>query len=57
MLDDDLDGDVDKAKADEVDKDKDSPRLMELARTGLVLNQSYVQQVCTPSRAALLTGR
>ena len=57
MLDDDLDGDVDKATADEVDKDKDSPRLMELARTGLVLNQSYVQQVCTPSRAALLTGR
>ena len=33
-----------------------APTLRQLARTGVVLNQSYVQQVCTPSRAALLTG-
>ena len=34
-----------------------APNLQQLASTGLLLNQSYVQQVCTPSRAALLTGR
>ena len=33
-----------------------APNLLQLANSGLILNQSYVQQVCTPSRAALLTG-
>ena len=33
-----------------------APNLHRLADSGLILNQSYVQQVCTPSRAALLTG-
>ena len=28
-----------------------------LAREGLTLEQAYSQQVCTPSRAALLTGK
>ena len=30
--------------------------LTRLAREGVVLSQYYVQQVCTPSRSALLTG-
>ena len=30
--------------------------LSRLARQGITLTQYYVQQVCTPSRAALLTG-
>ena len=29
-----------------------APNLQELADTGLLLNQSYVQQVCTPSSLA-----
>ena len=33
-----------------------APTLQNLASSGMILNQSYVQQVCTPSRAALLTG-
>ena len=33
-----------------------APTLQHLASSGMILNQSYVQQVCTPSRAALLTG-
>ena len=33
-----------------------APNLHRLADSGLILNQSYVQQGCTPSRAALLTG-
>ena len=32
-------------------------RMEKLAEEGLILEQSYSQQVCTPSRAALLTGR
>ena len=38
------------------DESIQAPRIKELAENGLILNQSYVQQVCTPSRAALLTG-
>ena len=34
-----------------------SPALDGLARAGAVLEQHYGQHVCTPSRAALLTGR
>ena len=30
--------------------------LSRLAREGITLNQYYVQQVCSPSRSALLTG-
>ena len=30
--------------------------LSKLAREGVLLSQYYVQQVCTPSRSALLTG-
>ena len=33
-----------------------SPNIDNLAKTGIRLEQNYVQPVCTPSRAALLTG-
>ncbi|CAL4178876.1 unnamed protein product, partial [Meganyctiphanes norvegica] len=33
-----------------------SPRMQELAETGVILDQSYVQPLCTPSRSALMTG-
>ncbi|KAK7078761.1 hypothetical protein SK128_026634 [Halocaridina rubra] len=33
------------------------PHLDELAKGGVILNQSYVLPTCTPTRAALLTGR
>ena len=34
-----------------------TPTLARLASEGLRLDQAYSQQVCTPSRAALLTGK
>src|SRR5687768_18416851 len=34
-----------------------TPNLDKLARAGAQLDQFYVQPVCTPTRAALLTGR
>ena len=34
-----------------------TPHLAQLAGAGLVLEQHYSQQVCSPTRGALLTGR
>ncbi|XP_063601652.1 arylsulfatase B-like [Penaeus indicus] len=34
-----------------------TPHLQNLAQTGVILEQSYVQPICTPTRSALLTGR
>ncbi|KAK7075127.1 hypothetical protein SK128_003935 [Halocaridina rubra] len=34
-----------------------TPHLEELARGGVILNQSYVLPICTPTRSALMTGR
>jgi len=34
-----------------------TPNLDKLARTGAVLEQFYAQPMCTPSRAAIMTGR
>ena len=36
--------------------DISTPHLDELAADGVILKNYYVQQVCTPSRAALLSG-
>ena len=33
-----------------------SPNIDELAQTGIDLEQNYMQPMCTPSRAALMTG-
>ncbi|CAL4184303.1 unnamed protein product, partial [Meganyctiphanes norvegica] len=33
------------------------PHLHKLAKQGVILEQSYVQPICGPSRAALMTGR
>ena len=33
-----------------------TPNLHKLAKNGLILENYYVQHVCTPSRAALMTG-
>ena len=33
-----------------------TPHMDELARTGVTLEQNYMQPTCTPSRSALLTG-
>jgi arylsulfatase A-like enzyme len=38
-------------------KDIQTPHLDKLAKTGAILDQFYVQPVCSPTRAALLTGR
>ena len=34
-----------------------SPTLQDLAKEGVILEQNYVQPKCSPSRAALLTGK
>ena len=34
-----------------------TPTLDRMAREGMILNQSYVQPSCSPSRAALMSGR
>ncbi|CAN7938758.1 unnamed protein product, partial [Ixodes hexagonus] len=34
-----------------------APNLQRLARGGVILEQNYVQPVCSPTRAALMTGR
>ncbi|XP_037071604.1 arylsulfatase J-like isoform X5 [Pollicipes pollicipes] len=34
-----------------------SPRLEQLAREGVILEQNYVLPLCTPSRSGLMTGR
>ena len=34
-----------------------TPHLEELARDGVLLEQHYSQPICTPTRAALLSGR
>ncbi|XP_070553418.1 arylsulfatase B-like [Ptychodera flava] len=33
-----------------------TPNMNDLARNGVILNQTYVQPVCTPTRAAFMTG-
>ena len=33
-----------------------SPHMESLARSGLILEGHYVQPICTPTRASLLTG-
>ena len=38
-------------------QDMPTPTLARLAREGVRMDQAYSQQVCTPSRAALLTGK
>lgn len=34
-----------------------TPRIDQLAREGIILENMHVQAMCTPSRAALMTGR
>ena len=34
-----------------------TPALLRLAQLGVVMNQSYTLQACTPTRTALLTGK
>ena len=38
-------------------KEMQTPNLEQLASQGVRMDQAYSQQVCTPSRAALLTGK
>ncbi|XP_076059063.1 arylsulfatase B-like [Oratosquilla oratoria] len=33
-----------------------APNILELARDGIILDRSYVQPICTPSRSALMSG-
>ena len=37
--------------------DIQTPHMERLARAGVILEQSYVQPICTPTRSALMTGR
>ena len=34
-----------------------TPNIDQLANEGLLLNNYYVQPICTPTRAALMTGK
>ena len=34
-----------------------TPHMEHLVTTGVTLEQSYVQPICTPTRSALMTGR
>ncbi|EEC11997.1 arylsulfatase B, putative, partial [Ixodes scapularis] len=34
-----------------------TPNMDAMAADGIILNQHYVQPVCTPSRSSLMTGR
>ena len=34
-----------------------TPNLIQMAKRGVVMTQSYTLQACTPTRSALLTGR
>ena len=34
-----------------------SPNLEKLAKEGIILEKFYVQPVCSPTRAALMTGK
>ena len=34
-----------------------TPNIDRLAKEGIILNNYYVQPICTPSRAAIMTGR
>ena len=34
-----------------------TPHIDELASSGVILNNYYVQQICSPSRSAIMTGR
>ena len=38
------------------DSEMYTPNIDKMASEGMMLNYSYMQQVCTPSRAAFLTG-
>ena len=34
-----------------------TPNIDKLAKSGVILDSYYVQPICTPTRAALMTGR